>query len=234
MPSAPLRAILVVDDEPKLRAALRDALRGEAEQVFEAPSAKAAIATAEAERPDVIILDLGLPDQEGIEVCRAIRAWSSAPIIVLSARASEEEKARLLEAGADDYVTKPFGTVELKARVRAQARRSRMEPVPGAEAPITIGELTIDTGRRVVRRGGEPVHLTRTEWGLLRALVSHAGRPMTHEQLFDAVWGRAHGDAQAYLRVYIAHLRRKLEPDPYLPRLIITEPGVGYRFVLEP
>ena len=230
----PLRAILIIDDEPKIRAVVKEALRGEAERLLEASTAAAAIALAEAERPDMILLDLGLPDLDGVEVCQAIRSWSSAPILVLSARASEEEKARLLDAGADDYITKPFGTVELRARVRAQARRARMEPVPGGDEPLVVGELVIDTARRAVSRQGESVHLTPTEWGLLRALLSHAGRPMTHEQLFRAVWGQSYGDAQSYLRVYVAHLRRKLEVDPYRPRLILTEPGVGYRFDLTP
>ena len=230
----PLRSILIIDDEPKIRAVVKEALRGEAERLLEASTAAAAIALAEAERPDVILLDLGLPDMDGVEVCKAIRSWSSAPILVLSARASEEEKAQLLDAGADDYITKPFGTLELRARVRAQARRARMEPVPGGDEPLVVGELVIDTARREVSRQGAPVHLTPTEWGLLRALLSHAGRPMTHQQLFRAVWGQSYGDAQSYLRVYVAHLRRKLEADPYRPQLILTEPGVGYRFEPEP
>ncbi|HXC25596.1 MAG TPA: response regulator transcription factor [Gemmatimonadaceae bacterium] len=230
----PLTAVLIIDDEPKIRALLREALQGEAEQVFEASTGRAAVALAEAKRPDLVVLDLGLPDIEGIEVCRAIRAWSSAPILVLSARASEDEKAALLDAGADDYMTKPFSIVEFQARVRAQARRSRMGPVPGTDAPITIRELTIDTARRRVERGGVEVHLTPTEWAVLRALIAHAGQPVTHAQLFKAVWGSATGDAHLYLRVYVAHLRRKLEGDPYQPCLILTEPGIGYRLVLAP
>lgn len=185
------------------------------------------------ERPDLIILDLGLPDMEGIEVCRAIRGWSAVPIIVLSARADEEEKAALLEAGADDYVTKPFSTVEFRARVRAQIRRARMGAAVGSNASVVTGDLVIDTVRREVTRQGEPVHLTPTEWALLRALIAHAGRLVTHAQLFRAVWGESSGDAQLYLRVYVAHLRRKLEADSYQPRLILTEPGVGYRFVVD-
>ncbi len=229
----PLRAILIIDDEPKIRAVLRQALEGESDRVLEAATGRAAIDVAEAERPDLLILDLGLPDMEGVEVCRALRAWSSAPIIVLSARGNEEEKAELLEAGADDYVTKPFSTVELRARVRAHVRRARMAPLLGEEAPVTLGDLVIDTARRVVTRAGDDVHLTPTEWSLLRALMANAGRPVTHAKLFSAVWGRSHGDAQSYLRVYIAHLRRKLERDVYRPHLILTEPGVGYRFVID-
>jgi two-component system KDP operon response regulator KdpE len=225
--------VLIVDDEPKIRGIVREALRGDVKRVLEARTGKEAIALAEAERPDLIVLDLGLPDMDGVEVCRSVRAWSSVPILVLSARAAEGEKAALLDAGADDYVTKPFSTVEFTARARAQVRRAQMPPVPGGDAPLVIGALTIDTGRRRVVRAGEEVHLTPTEWGLLRALVARADRPVTHEQLFREVWGGVAGDAQQYLRVYVAHLRRKLEADSYHPRLIVTEPGVGYRFVLE-
>lgn len=185
------------------------------------------------EHPDLIILDLGLPDMEGIEVCRAIRGWSAVPIIVLSARADEEQKVALLEAGADDYVAKPFSTVEFRARVRAQIRRARMGVAVGSGASVVAGDLVIDTARREVTRRGEPIHLTPTEWALLRALIAHAGQLVTHAQLFRAVWGEASGDAQLYLRVYVAHLRRKLEADSYQPRLLLTEPGVGYRFVVD-
>lgn len=226
--------MLIVDDEPKIRSAVRQALEREVRLVLEASNGRDAIAIAERERPGLVVIDLGLPDMEGLAVCRAIRGWSSVPILVLSARTDEQEKASLLEAGADDYVTKPFSTVELRARVRAALRRSQMAPVPGTDAPIVIGDLVIDTARRLVTSAGSDVHLTPTEWGLLRVLIANAGRPVTHERLFRAVWGQAEGDAQLYLRVYVAHLRRKLEGDSYRPRLIITEPGVGYRFVLAP
>ncbi len=227
-------SVLIVDDEPKIRSAVRQALEREVRLVLEASNGRDAIAIAERERPGLVVIDLGLPDMEGLAVCRAIRGWSSVPILVLSARTDEQEKASLLEAGADDYVTKPFSTVELRARVRAALRRSQMAPVPGTDAPIVIGDLVIDTARRLVTSAGSDVHLTPTEWGLLRVLIANAGRPVTHERLFRAVWGQAEGDAQLYLRVYVAHLRRKLEGDSYRPRLIITEPGVGYRFVLAP
>jgi two-component system KDP operon response regulator KdpE len=227
-------SVLIVDDEPKIRNAVRQALEHEVRTVLEASNGRDAIAMAERERPGLVIIDLGLPDMEGIAVCRAIRGWSSVPILVLSARTDEEEKASLLEAGADDYITKPFSTVELRARVRAAVRRSQMAPLPGTNAPIVIGDLVIDTARRQVTSAGSDVHLTPTEWGLLRVLIANAGRPVTHERLFHAVWGQAEGDAQLYLRVYVAHLRRKLEGDSYRPRLIVTEPGVGYRFVLTP
>jgi two-component system KDP operon response regulator KdpE len=224
--------VLIVDDEAKIRSALRQALEREVGAIFEAANGRDAIAIAEEKRPAVIIIDLGLPDMEGIDVCRTIRAWSSVPMLVLSARTDEQEKASLLEAGADDYITKPFSTVELRARVHAAVRRSRMAPLPGSDAPLVIGDLVIDTARRVVTSAGADVHLTPTEWGLLRVLIANAGKPVTHARLFDAVWGRAEGDAQLYLRVYVAHLRRKLEADSYRPRLILTEPGVGYRLVL--
>jgi two-component system KDP operon response regulator KdpE len=224
--------VLIVDDEGKIRSALRQALEREVGTIFEAANGRDAISIAEQKRPAIVIIDLGLPDMEGIDVCRTIRAWSSVPILVLSARTDEQEKALLLEAGADDYITKPFSTVELRARVHAAVRRSQMAPLPGTDAPIVIGDLVIDTARRIVTSAGTDVHLTPTEWGLLRVLVANAGKPVTHERLFRAVWGKAEGDAQLYLRVYVAHLRRKLEGDAYRPRLILTEPGVGYRFVL--
>jgi two-component system KDP operon response regulator KdpE len=224
--------VLVIDDETRIRSIVRAAVESDGGRVFEAATGARGLELARDERPELVVLDLGLPDMDGLDVCRRLREWSSAPILVLSARHSDEEKARLLDAGADDYLTKPFSTLELQARVRAQLRRARMGPLPGGDAPVVTPHLTIDLARRTVTRDGEPVHLTPTEWDLLRALLAHAGRPMTHHQLFDAVWGRHHGDAQQYLRVYIAHLRRKLEADPLRPALIHTEPGVGYRLVL--
>lgn len=225
-------SILVIDDEPNVRDAVRAALAEEVASVLEAPDGAKGLAIAATHRPDLIVLDLGLPDMDGVEVAHALRRWSSAPIIVLTARHADDEKVRLLDAGADDYVTKPFNSPELRARVRAQLRRARMAPIPGGDAPVVVGDLTVDFARRMVTRAGVAVHLTRTEWGLLEALLKYADRPVTHRQLFHAVWGNSSGDAQHYLRVYIAHLRRKLETDPYSPRLILTEPGVGYRFVV--
>ena len=230
-PPSPLPTLLIVDDEPKIRDAVHRAMARDIGRCLEAGTGGEAIDTARRERPDVIVLDLGLPDMDGIEVCRTIREYSHVPIVVLSARHSEDEKARLLDAGADDYVTKPFGTVEFRARLRAHVRRSRL---PSAvQAPIEIGPFVIDLERRTASRDGSAVHLTPTEWGLLQALVANAGRTMTHRQLFRAVWGASHGDAQQYLRVYMGHLRRKLERDPYAPRHFITEPGIGYRFEFE-
>ena len=229
----PAITVLIVDDEPKIRAIVRDALRADVKRVLEARTGKDAIALAEAERPDLIVLDLGLPDMDGAEVCRSIRAWSSVPILVLSARAGEDEKAALLDAGADDYVTKPFSTVELTARARAQVRRAQMAPVPGGDAPLVIGALSIDTGRRRVARDGAEVHLTPTEWGLVEQLVRNRGKLVTQRQLLQEVWGPEYETEANYLRVYLAGLRRKLEPEPSRPRYFITEPGMGYRFELD-
>jgi len=221
---------LVIDDEPHIRRAVRNALAAEFSEVFEAGTGQDGLDTAAARRPDLIILDLGLPDLPGLSVCREIRKWSSAPIIVLSAHHAEREKIDLLDAGADDYVTKPFSPAELLARARAQRRRARAAELPGHEGPIEVDGLRIDLGARVLSRDDEPIRLTPTEWALLRMFVRNAGRTLTHRQLFGAAWARSAGDPQQYLRVYVAHLRRKIERDPVRPRLILTEPGVGYRF----
>lgn len=221
--------VLVIDDEPQIRRVVRNALAAEDTRVLEATSGTEGIDIAAAERPDLVILDLGLADIPGVNVCREIRKWSDVPIIVLSARHADTEKVELLDAGADDYITKPFSTSELRARVRAQLRRARANPL--ADAPIAVGGVTIDLAKPSLSRGGSVVHLTRIEWNLLRTLVKHAGRTLTHRQIFDAVWGSSsYGDAQQYLRVHIRSLRRKIESDPVRPKLIITEPGVGYRF----
>jgi two-component system KDP operon response regulator KdpE len=222
--------VLVIDDEPQIRRVVRHALEADGARVIEAASGRDGADLAAAEHPDLIVLDLGLPDGPGVDVCRDFRAWSSAPVVVLSARYSDAEKAALLDAGADDYVTKPFSPLEFRARVRAQLRRARMGGAPPGEARLEAGGLVVDLARRAVTRDGVAVHLTPTEWDLLRALASHAGRTMTHRQLFAEVWARSHGDAQQYLRVHVANLRRKLERDPVRPERIITEPGVGYRF----
>jgi two-component system KDP operon response regulator KdpE len=222
--------VLVVDDEPQIRRVVRNSLTPENARVIEAATGRDAIDLAAAERPVLIVLDLGLPDMPGIDVCREIRSWSSAPIIVLSARHSDQEKVALLDAGADDYITKPFSPSELQARVRAQLRRSRLAPAAGATQVITIGELVIDPVKPSLKKSDVAVHLTKTEWELLRTLLKHAGRTLTHQQLFRAVWGNSSGDMQQYLRVHIRSLRRKIETDPVRPHLIVTEPGVGYRF----
>jgi two-component system, OmpR family, KDP operon response regulator KdpE len=220
---------LVIDDEPQIRRVVVGALSGNGTRVLEAATGRAGIDLAAAERPTVVVLDLGLPDVQGIEVCREIRKWSDAVIVVLSARHAEQEKVALLDAGADDYVTKPFSTAELQARVRAQLRRRRTVDAP--PPVVTASGVTVDLGRRLVLRDGGRVHLTPTEWDLLRVLVAHAGHTLTHRQLFAGAWGAdASGDPQQNLRVHIARLRGKLEVDSVRPRIIVTEPGVGYRF----
>jgi two-component system, OmpR family, KDP operon response regulator KdpE len=226
------QTLLVIDDEPQIRRAVRHAFEAKDVRVVEAATAAQGIDLAAAERPDLIVLDLGLPDTVGLEVCREVRKWSDAPILVLSARHSDEEKVTLLDAGADDYVTKPFSTPELKARARALLRR-RSAP-QGSGRRLEIGDLVMDLGARTLLRRGESVHLTPTEWDLLRVLISNAGRTLTHQHLFNEVWtGRSFGDAQQYLRVYVAQLRRKIEPDLVRPRYIQTEPGIGYRFATD-
>ena len=226
--------VLVIDDEPQIRRVVRNAMEAGIGRVIEASAGRAGIDVAAAERPALIILDLGLPDMEGAEVCRAIRSWSAVPIIVLSARGSVQEKASLLDAGADDYIAKPFSTIELQARVRAQLRRAKLAPAASQTPVVEADGAVIDLAAPSVKRDGVAVHLTKTEWQLLRTLMQNAGRTMTHRQLFSAVWGNAYGDAQQYLRVHIRSIRRKIERDPVRPRLIVTEPGVGYRFQAEP
>jgi len=222
--------VLIVDDEPQIRRVVKNALRTEISRFLEAATGREGIDLAAATRPGLIVLDLGLPDVAGLEVCREIRRWSSAPIVVLSARHSDQEKALLLDAGADDYITKPFSTLEFAARVRAHRRRFQAAQQQATPQPVTIGELRIDLAARSIRREGQPIHLTPIEWDLLRTMVAQAGRTLTHRQLFQAVWGQVSGDPQQYLRVHVANLRRKIERDPVRPRLIVTEPGVGYRF----
>jgi two-component system KDP operon response regulator KdpE len=224
--------LLVVDDEPQIRRAVRNTLAGDFAKVIDASTAAAAVDLAAAEQPTFVVLDLGLPDGSGINVCRELRKWLDAPILVLSARHSDAEKVALLDAGADDYMTKPFSPDELKARVRAHLRRAGAAKTPNG---ITSrGDIVIDLDARMAHRAGAPVHLTPTEWDLLRVLLAHAGRTLTHRQLFVAVWGNGSGDAQQYLRVHVAALRRKLEFDPVHPSLIHTVPGVGYRIDIEP
>jgi two-component system KDP operon response regulator KdpE len=222
---------LIIEDDPYVRRAVRNVLAADFGRVLEAANAQEGLDLAAAARPDLIVLDLGLPDRPGVSVCTEIREWSTAPIIVLSARHGEQEKVALLDAGADDYVTKPFSPAELRARVRAQLRRART-PASAEPDVIEADGLTIDRAARTARRDGENIHLTPTEWDLLRAFLQHAGRTLTHDQIFRAVWRNPAGDAHTYLRVHIANLRRKIERDPVRPRLIVTEPGVGYRFEL--
>ena len=223
--------ILVIDDEPQIRRVVRNAVESaELGHVIEAATGSEGIDLAAARRPALVVLDLGLPDVAGASVCREIREWSDVPIVVLSARHSESEKVLLLDSGADDYITKPFGTAELQARLRAQLRRARGTGAAGREGAVEVDGLGVDLARRVIARDGAEIHLTPIEWDLLRFFVSNAGRTLTHDQIFHAVWGRSPGDPQAYLRVHIANLRRKIERDSVRPELIITEPGAGYRF----
>ncbi len=233
-PAAPAPAppaVLVVDDEPQIRHAVRHVLEELGATVYEAATGRDALDTAAARGPDLIVLDLGLPDMDGATVTRELRAWSPAPILVLSARHSEQEKIRLLDAGADDYLTKPFGPGELAARVRAQLRRANMRAAGGNElATLRAGDLVVDFHRRVATRAGRSLGLTPIEWGILRTLAAQAGRTLTHKQIFDAVWARQFGNAAQYLRVHVTNLRRKIERVPSSPELIVTEPGVGYRF----
>ena len=219
--------ILVVDDEPPIRRLLRTSLAGQGYAVIEAETGKEALAAAEREKPDLVILDLGLPDLGGIEVIRALRQRSSLPIIVLSVRDDERGKVEALDLGADDYVTKPFGVEELVARIRT-ALRHRFQAQ--GEKPLFIADdLSVDLVRRSVKRGGEDVHLSPKEYDLLAELVANAGKVLTHRHILGKVWGPAHTEDAQYLRVFIRSLRNKLEPDPAQPRLILTEPGVGYR-----
>jgi two-component system KDP operon response regulator KdpE len=226
----PSDTALIIDDEPRIRSVVSNALAGDFARVIEASTGSEGLRLANAERPSLIVLDLGLPDTNGITVCEEIRKSSDALILVLSARHADHEKATLLDAGADDYVTKPFSTIELKARVRAMQRRTSA-PRSVTAKTVTNGALKLDLEARTLMRSGARVHLTPTEWELLRVLMANAGKTMTHRQLFAAVWaGRKFGDAQQYLRVHIANVRRKIESNPLDPEYIITEPGVGYRF----
>jgi two-component system KDP operon response regulator KdpE len=229
MDAAHAQTILVVDDEEQIRRALGDVLRPLSLTVLEAESGAAAISIVEVSPPDLVVLDLGLPDMPGVEVCAAIRERSSAPVIVLSARHAEDEKVALFTAGADDYVTKPFSLAEFVARVRAQLRRAWIAPY-SLSSVVQCDGLTVDLQRREISRDGEQIRLTRIEWRLLETLLLHAGRTLTLQQLFDAGWAKSFGHPQQYLRVHVTNLRRKIEREPASPRLIVTEPGVGYRF----
>lgn len=224
--SATAPRVLVVDDEPQIVRGLKIILRSAGYAVEAAENKADALALLAARPPDALVLDLVLPDGEGVEVCRAVRQWSRLPIVVLSAVGDEREKVRALDAGADDYVTKPFGTDELLARLRAVLRRSVGET---GSSVIELGDLVIDLADRLVVRAGDEVHLTPIEFELVRVLSQHQGRLVTHRQLLQEVWGPGYGQETHYLRVHVAHIRAKLEADPSRPRYVITEPGVGYR-----
>ena len=221
------RLILVVDDEPQILRALSTNLRGAGYDVVQAANAESALSTAAMRQPDALVLDLVLPDCSGIDVCRELRTWSDVPILILSAVGEETQKVDALDAGADDYVTKPFGMDELLARLRAAMRRA----VPVPDEPIRIGRLSVDLARRLVLAGGEPVHLSRIEYNLLALLARNEGKLLTHRAILREVWGPSYQVESHYLHVYISRLRQKIEPDPQHPVYLLTEPGAGYRLV---
>ena len=228
MTKPPLR-VLVVEDEAEIRRFVRLALEAEGLEVHEAETVQRGLIESGTRRPELVVLDLGLPDGDGVDFIRDLRTWSEIPVIVLSARSAEGDKIAALDAGADDYLVKPFGTGELLARVRAQLRRSSHH---GDDEPVlSFGDVTVDLARRVVQRGGQPLHLTPIEYRLLTHLIAHPDRVLTHRQLLKAVWGPAHADDIHYVRVYMGGLRKKIESDPSMPRHLLTETGIGYRFV---
>ncbi len=226
----PAPLVLLIEDEPQMRRFLRAALGGHDYRLVEAATAKEGLAQAAGRNPDVILLDLGLPDTDGLEVTRQLREWTRTPIIVLSARGREQDKVAALDLGADDYLTKPFGVEELLARIRVALRHASLQPGDAPDPVFEMGELKVDLAQRQVFRAGQQLHLTPTEYRLLVALVRHAGKLLTHRQLLQEVWGSNFITQTHYLRIYIMQLRQKIEPDPTRPRLLLTEPGVGYRF----
>ena len=222
---------LIIEDEPQIRRFVRAALEAEGWQVHEAATQQRGLIDTGTRKPDLLVLDLGLPDGDGLDLIRDVRIWSSVPIIVLSARADESDKIAALDAGADDYLTKPFGVGELLARVRANLRRPRSVAAENGDAVFRFGTVEVDPRSRLVRREGSEVHLTPIEYRLLSVLVANPGRVLTHRQLLREVWGPSHAEQSHYLRIYMGHLRQKLEADPAQPRHLLTETGVGYRLV---
>jgi two-component system KDP operon response regulator KdpE len=230
MTGAEKATVLVVDDEPQIVRALRINLTARGYRVITAHDGTAALRAVAETKPDVVVLDLGLPDIDGNEVIAGLRGWTTVPIIVLSARGDSSDKVQALDAGADDYVTKPFGMDELLARLRAAVRRSAVSSPDDVEAVINTASFSIDLVAKKVRRDGKEVHLTKTEWGVLELLARNRGRLVAQKQLLNEVWGPSYETESHYLRVYLAQLRRKLEPEPSRPRHLLTEPGMGYRF----
>jgi len=222
--------VLIVEDERAIRQFVRAALMREGMSVFEADTLSQGKADVKARRHDLLVVDLGLPDGDGVDLISEVRASSGVPIIVLSARSAEADKVRALDAGADDYVEKPFGISELLARVRANLRRHHAD-APSDDSPVRIGDVVIDRAARVVKKSGREVHLTPIEYRLLEVLLANAGRVLTHRYLLREVWGPAHVEHNEYLRVFMRNLRHKLEEDPALPKMLVTETGVGYRLV---
>jgi two-component system KDP operon response regulator KdpE len=224
--------VLLIEDEPQMRRFLRGSLATTGYKLVEAATGTEGLAAAAAHPPDVILLDLGLPDIDGLEVTRRLREWTKAPIIILSARGQDQDKVAALDAGADDYLTKPFSLPELMARIRVAVRHAS-DAGGKDDSVFTFGELKVDLAARLVTRGGEDVRLTPIEYKLLATLVRSGGRVMTYQQLLKDVWGLRYASQKQYLHVYVGHLRNKLERDPTRPRFLLTEPGVGYRFKVE-
>ena len=225
--------VLVIEDEAQMLKFVRVSLAAQGYRVLEATTGEDGIRQASSYTPDLVVLDLGLPDIDGMEVTRRIREWSAVPIIVVSARGHEEDKVRALDLGADDYLTKPFGTGELLARIRVALRHAARSTQDPAVTTATIGDVKVDLVKRLVFVGDTEVHLTPIEYKLVAALVKHAGMVLTHKQLLDQVWGPGHAHQTQYLRVYMTQLRHKLEKNPARPRYLVTEPGVGYRLKVE-
>lgn len=229
----PEPAIVLIEDEVQIRRFLRAALTGQGYRLFEAPTAADGLVEVASRQPDVVIVDLGLPDLDGLEVIRRLREWTAVPVIVLSARGQERDKVTALDAGADDYVSKPFSAGELLARIRVALRHTAGASHEGGEAAFKVGELQVDQLRRHVTVRGAEVRLTPIEYKLLTTLVRHAGKVVTHPQLLGEVWGPGHEDQAHYVRVCMAHLRHKIEAEPARPRYLLTEPGVGYRLAAD-
>ena len=230
--SEPAPVVIVVEDDAQIRRFVVTALESEGCVAYEADSIKRGLIEAGTRKPDLVVLDLGLPDGNGVDLIRDLRAWSDIPVIVLSARIGEADKIDALDAGADDYLTKPFGAGELLARVRAQLRRRARGANAGVAAVVEFGAMRVDLANRLVTRAGEPLHLTPIEYRLLAYLLANSGKVLTHRQLLRDIWGPSHAEDSHYVRVYMGHLRRKIEDDTSRPRHILTESGVGYRFVL--
>lgn len=225
--------VVLIEDDPQIRRFLRPTLLAQGYRLVEASTGEDGVLQAATRQPDVVILDLGLPDLDGLEVIRRLRGWTAVPILVLSARGQERDKIAALDRGADDYVAKPFAVGELLARMRVALRHAARSPTEPTASSFSFGEVRVDLARRQVLVGGTETHLTRTEYRLLTTLVQHAGKVLTHRQLLQEVWGPAYVDQTHYLRVYMGQLRHKLETDPARPRFLLTEPGLGYRLVTE-
>ena len=225
--------VLVIEDDAQIQRFLRVALGSRGYHLVEATTGEAGLVEAATRQPDIVILDLGLPDLDWIDVIRRLREWTALPIIVLSARGQERDKIAALDAGADDYVSKPFGVGELLARIRVALRHATRGPDDAGESAFSLGDMHVDFAKRQVIFAGQQVHLTPIEYRLLATLIKHAGKALTHRQLLLEVWGLPYADQAHYLRVYMAQLRRKLEKDPARPRYLLTEPGVGYRLAAE-